>query len=179
MSEISAFIKEYFDWATEINKNSSEVHTSTAHVNFRMTTNNKMPITGPHSYASYAEGTLNFKPAQTKGTVFKAAEFFTSEPIEQYFSDRRYDLPPQKQFGPPLIPTAPFNPSKTDKIKLTISNRAIATAKTLAVTIEMVTWGGGLVQVNMEVKNGMLVGLIDSNTFCVIAFSGKYVFKVP
>jgi len=43
----------------------------------------------------------------------------------------------------------------------------------------MVTWGGGLVQVNMEVKNGMLVGLIDSNTFCVITFCGKYVFKVP
>ena len=174
MSEISAFVKEYFDWATQVEKAGS---VNQSQVNFRMMTNNKMPI-GPHSYASYVEGYLEFKPAQTSGTLFKAAEFFTPAPVEQYFSDRRYNIPkPQQQF--PLPVTAPFNPAKTDKIKLTISNRAITTAKSLAVTIEMVTWGGGLVHFNMEVKNGMLIGSVDSNSICVIAFTGKNVFSPP
>ena len=178
MSEISAFIKAYFDWAAQIEKAGS---INQARVNFRMITNNKMPI-GPHSYASYVEGTLDYKPSQVKGTLFKAAEFYTAQPVEQYFSDRRYDLPqppkPPQQFVLPA-PTAPFNPSKTDKIKLTISNRALATAKSLAVTIEMVTWGGGLIHFDMEVKNGMLVGSADSNSTCVIAFTGKDVFSPP
>jgi hypothetical protein len=178
MSEISAFIKEYFDWAAQVEKAGI---VNQAQVGFRMMTNNKMPL-GPHSYASYVEGTLDYKPSQVKGTLFQAAEFFTAAPAEQYFSDRRYNIPqppkPPQPFVPPA-PTAPFNPSKTDKIKLTISNRAIATAKTLAVTIEMVTWGGGLVHFDAEVKNGMLVGSIDSNSTCVIAFTGKSVFSPP
>lgn len=177
MSEINAFIKEYFDWATQIEKAGSAQQ---AQVNFRMITNNKMPD-GPHSYASYAEGTLEFRPAQMSGTLFKAAEFFTPGPVKQYFSDRRYEVPqppkPPQQFVLPVI--APFNPSKPDMIKLTISNRVITSVKTLAVSIEMVTWGGGLVHLNMEMKNGMLIGSTDQNSICIIAFTGKHVFDPP
>lgn len=170
MSTITEFLKEYFDWAAQVEKKRGHQ----AKVGFRMTTNNRVPP-GPHSYASYAEGTLDFSPAQFTRMFFRGAKFYTTEPVAQYFSDRRFDHTPNQKFDQ----LAPFNPHKTDKIKLTISRSPITIVNSLSVTIEMVTWGGESVHFDAEIKAGMLVGMIDDNTVCTIAFTNKTDWTAP
>ena len=173
MSELSAFITEYFDWANGAQKLPNRV----AQVNFRMVTNNRVP-NGPHSFASYTEGTLSFEPAKTAGghlPFLQGARFYSGS-VDQLFSDRRYVVKREK-FGDTK---APFDPKKPDRIELSIQRSPMLTATAaLTAIIKLITWGGQAVQFNLECKAGMLIGAIDNNTICAISFNDKFVADLP
>jgi len=123
-------------------------------------------------YASYLEspttaagavvpgpGKLTYHPPYTIGGWFFPA--YLQGDMAQFFSDRRYG------------PGNPFDPSKTDKTRVTISLGTYLGVQFGQVTFTLLSWGNAQSTFIPSCQNGLMYGFID-NTMVVMSLNKQY-----
>jgi hypothetical protein len=122
-------------------------------------------------YASYLEaptlvgtpsgsGTLTYHPPYTIGGWFFPA--YLQGDMAQFFSDRRY-----------APYSSPFDPSKTDKTRVTISLGTYLGVQFGQVTFTLLSWANAQLAFMPSCQNGLMYGFID-NTMVVMSLNKKY-----
>lgn len=124
------FLQQWADWYA------SSTPSYSRRIQIYLSTNS-----GLTNVVSYASGVLDYNP---KTGIFDAE-------ISQYFNDRLWADPPSGNFL--VIPDNPFNPNKTDRIKVEIDKN------TGKATITLLSWGNAKVTFNLQYENQLLYAM--------------------
>lgn len=147
------FLQQWADWYA------SSTPSYTRSIQFYLSTNS-----GLTNVVSYAAGNLVYHP---NTGIFDAT-------VTQYFNDRLWAYPASGNYL--AIPDNPFNPKKTDQIKVEINKN------TGQATITLVSWGNAKVTFNLQYGNQTLYAIAntgDKNWQNVIISCKKIQMDIP
>lgn len=158
-----AFLQDLQTWVTTQPNGPGDYR-----ISFTMATNRT-----DGQYVSFSEGQLLYHAPSSSGYFYLPAYF--QGDMTQYFSDRRFDPHPVPNGF--LNPWAPFNPDKTDKLRVNVSlGWSIFGSALGKTTFTLLSWGNGQSSLTPSCPaglNGLMYGTI-SNTMYVMSLNKAF-----